>query len=101
MSCHLSRRRFVQSAAAAAAAIAAKGAWDDFAFADGTHPSNFLSQFGYHEVFLASDLHESQLRETHAVLMQLSDDSLLKPLRQMAGLPAPGEDFRRLVPLQS
>ena len=25
--------------------------------------------------------------------MQLSDDSLLKPLREMAGMPAPGEDL--------
>jgi hypothetical protein len=30
---------------------------------------------------------------THAVLMTLSDDSLLKPLRQMSGMPAPGEDL--------
>ncbi|HWZ81787.1 MAG TPA: beta-L-arabinofuranosidase domain-containing protein, partial [Terriglobales bacterium] len=33
------------------------------------------------------------MHETHAVLMELSDDSLLKPLRQMSGLPAPGEDL--------
>ena len=25
--------------------------------------------------------------------MQISDDSLLKPLRQMAGMPAPGQDL--------
>jgi DUF1680 family protein len=30
---------------------------------------------------------------THSVLMGLSDDSLLKPLRQMSGLEAPGEDL--------
>ena len=30
---------------------------------------------------------------THAVLMELDDDSLLKPFRQMAGMPAPGEDL--------
>ena len=35
--------------------------------------------------------HEEQLRETHAVLMGMSDDSLLKPYREMNGLPAPGE----------
>ncbi|MGO8720604.1 MAG: beta-L-arabinofuranosidase domain-containing protein [Acidobacteriaceae bacterium] len=93
MSCHLSRRHFVQSTVAAAAAIAAKGAWSDLAFASEIRPSNLLSQFGYGDVFLASDLHESQLRGTHAVLMQLSDESLLKPLRQMAGMPAPGEDL--------
>jgi uncharacterized protein len=93
MSRHLSRRSFVQSAAAAAAAVAAKGLWGDLAFASGLHPSNLLSQFGYGDVILASDLHESQLRRTHSVLMQLSDDSLLKPFRQMAGMSAPGEDL--------
>jgi hypothetical protein len=93
MSCRLSRRSFVQSAAAAAAAVAAKGFWGDLAFASDLHPSNLLSQFGYGDVILASDLHESQLHRTHSVLMQLSDDSLLKPFRQMAGMPAPGEDL--------
>jgi len=90
MSCHLSRRRFVQSTAAA---IATRGAWSNLAFADAAGPVNFLSQFDYGDVFLTSDLHESQLHQTHAVLMQLSDDSLLKPLREMAGMPAPGEDL--------
>jgi len=93
MLCHLSRRSFVQSAAAAAAAIAGKGFLGDIAFANDLTPSNVLSQFGYGDVILASDLHESQLHRTHSVLMQLSDDSLLKPFRQMAGMPAPGEDL--------
>lgn len=52
-----------------------------------------LAEFGYGDVLMASDPHETQLRETHAVLMALSDDSLLKPFRQMSGMPAPGEDL--------
>jgi len=52
-----------------------------------------LMQFDYGDVVLASDLHEKQLDDTHRVLMGLSDDSLLKPLRQMSGQPAPGEDL--------
>jgi DUF1680 family protein len=52
-----------------------------------------LSQFGYGDVLISSDSHEAQLRETHAVLMGLSNDSLLKPFRQMSNLPAPGEDL--------
>ena len=52
-----------------------------------------LSEFGYGDVSISSDLHESQLMNTHSVLMGLSDDSLLKPLRQMSGLEAPGEDL--------
>ena len=52
-----------------------------------------LMQFDYGDVELTSDLHETQLAETHRVLMGLSDDSLLKPFRQMSGLSAPGEDL--------
>jgi hypothetical protein len=32
-------------------------------------------------VRLTSDLHEGQFQESQAVLMQLSEDSLLKPFR--------------------
>jgi uncharacterized protein len=52
-----------------------------------------LKEFGYGDVTLRSELHDRQLRETHAVLMGLSEDSLLKPFRQMAGQPAPGADL--------
>ena len=52
-----------------------------------------LDEFGYGDVTLASDVHEKQLAETHALLMGLSEDSLLKPFRQMVGQPAPGEDL--------
>ncbi|HZB88359.1 MAG TPA: beta-L-arabinofuranosidase domain-containing protein [Terracidiphilus sp.] len=93
MNCHLSRRKFVRSAATTAAAIAARGAWSDISFAAIAGAAKPLSEFGYGDVFLSSDLHDAQLHETHAVLMQLSDDSLLKPLREMAGMPAPGEDL--------
>jgi DUF1680 family protein len=52
-----------------------------------------LAQFDYGDVELASGLPETQLEETHRVLMGLSDDSLLKPFRQMCGMPAPGDDL--------
>jgi DUF1680 family protein len=52
-----------------------------------------LKEFGYGDVTLHSELHEKQLRETHPVLMELSEDSLLKPLRQMVGQAAPGADL--------
>ena len=55
--------------------------------------SSPLAEFGYGDVSIASEVHESQLRKTHAVLMALSEDSLLKPFRQMSGMPAPGEDL--------
>jgi DUF1680 family protein len=52
-----------------------------------------LEEFGYGDVTLASEFHENQLKNTHSVLMNLSEDSLLKPLRQMAGQLAPGDDL--------
>jgi DUF1680 family protein len=52
-----------------------------------------LKEFGYDEVTLTSELHEKQLHNTHTVLMELSEDSLLKPFRQMVGQPAPGADL--------
>ncbi len=55
--------------------------------------NNPLAEFGYGDVVISSELHESQLMNTHAVLMELDEDSLLKPFRQMAGMPAPGKDL--------
>jgi len=52
-----------------------------------------LAQLEYGDVTLNSAPHEKQLRDTHDVLMQLSEDSLLKPFRQMAGQPSPGADL--------
>ena len=93
----LSRRRFLQTASVATASLAAPHFWIPRAFAT---PSAFadtapapLEQFGYADVTLDSDLHETQLHETHAVLMSLSEDSLLKPFRQMSNQPAPGDDL--------
>jgi hypothetical protein len=56
-------------------------------------PAELLEEFGYGDVLMTSDLHESQMMETHAVLMALDEDSLLRPFRQMAGMAAPGEDL--------
>jgi hypothetical protein len=52
-----------------------------------------LEQFGYGNVVLHSEAHERQRENTSLILMNMSEDSLLKPLRQMVGLPAPGEDL--------
>jgi len=43
-----------------------------------------LEEFSYGEVALHSALHEEQMRQTHAVLMDLSDDALMRPFRMMA-----------------
>ena len=52
-----------------------------------------LQEFGYADVRVDSALHRAQLESTHAVLMNLSEDSLLRPFRQMAGQSAPGADL--------
>ena len=52
-----------------------------------------LTEFGYGSVVLHSEAHEKQRENTSLILMNMSEDSMLKPLRQMVGLPAPGEDL--------
>lgn len=56
-------------------------------------PIQSLQEFSYGDVRFFSDLHSAQLEQTHSVLMGLSEDSLLKPFRQMIGQPAPGEEL--------
>jgi len=52
-----------------------------------------LAEFEYGEVALQSELHNRQREEAIAVLMGLSEDSLLNHFRKMSGQPAPGEDW--------
>jgi DUF1680 family protein len=90
---HISRRRFLQTGSLTAAAVAGLGVRGSHAWAADPAPGAPLSEFHYGDVSLASDLHESQLMNSHSVLMALSEDSLLKPFRQMSGMPAPGEEM--------
>jgi uncharacterized protein len=84
----LSRRSFLQSASLAAAALSTR----PLLFAD--HESRvLLSEFGYGDVTLAPGLAQTQFEQTQSVLLGLNDDSLLKPWRIRAGLPAPGPDM--------
>jgi uncharacterized protein len=91
-SLRVSRRRFVQSASMMTAGLAIPSRFF-LEMQAGSPAQQPLEQFDYGDVVLASGLHEKQLEETHSVLMGLSDDSLLKPFRQMSGQPAPGEDL--------
>ena len=95
----LSRRKFLQSATLASAASvlpalrkSALGPTSVPVESDSLKPG-LLEEFGYGDVTLDSFLHEQQLQQTHAVLMELSEDSLLKPFRQMVGQPAPGKEL--------
>lgn len=87
----ISRRDFLRNGSLAAAAMAGPGR--DMAWGAALRDATPLQEFGYGAVLMSSEAHENQLRETQAVLLSLSDDSLLKPFRQMSGMPAPGEDL--------
>lgn len=94
MSSSISRRRFVQAAALGSASLYAQKASRSFALLATTESSpTVLEEFDYGDVSLDSPIHEEQLRQTHAVLMGLDDDALMKPFRAMIGKPAPGEDL--------
>jgi uncharacterized protein len=88
----VSRRRFIQSTTFAAAGFAVRGISSRTPL-DIHVRRRPLDQFGYADVSLHSELHNRQLSETNAVLLSLSEDSLLKPFRQMAGLNAPGDNL--------
>jgi DUF1680 family protein len=87
----ISRRKFVQSASLLTAELVTSPSWLPKTFAETTRQP--LEEFSYGDVVLASDLHNKQLQETHSVLMELSEDSLLKPFHQMVGQPAPGDEL--------
>src|ERR1700728_1474844 len=52
-----------------------------------------LQQFDYGDVPLLEGAMREQFERNHALFLPLSDDALLKPFRQRAGLAAPGEDM--------
>ncbi|PYX41485.1 MAG: hypothetical protein DMG81_03585 [Acidobacteria bacterium] len=52
-----------------------------------------LSTFAYSDVELFEGPMKRQFDENHARFLGLDDDRLLKVFRQVAGLPAPGEDM--------
>lgn len=54
---------------------------------------NPLHEFRYGQVEFQPGLHQEQLEQTHAILMGMDEESLLRPFRMAAGLPAPGRDL--------
>src|SRR5579864_5984586 len=87
----MSRRRFLQTGSLVAAASV--GAKCFPVWAGDLSPAQPLAEFDYADVSISSETHEAQLMNSHSVLMALSEDSLLKPFRQMSNMPAPGEDL--------
>ena len=85
------RRSFLKSAGSAAAFSALLPAEEPSALLE--EPSAPLEEFGYGDISLAPGLAQQQFEQTQSVLLSLNEDSLLKPWRLRAGLPAPGPDL--------
>src|SRR5277367_3690586 len=88
-----SRRSFLKTGAAAAAASLAPKSFTHAATAGDAPPAAPLSQFGFGDVELLEGSLRQQFQTNHAFYAALDEDSLLKPFRQRAGLPTPGEDM--------
>jgi len=88
----ITRRDFVSLSASAAALVAGLPRKVSAAVPRNAAAPT-LTEFGYGDVSVTSALHRAQLENTHDVLMNLDEDSLLKPFRQMVGQAAPGADL--------
>jgi hypothetical protein len=80
------------SAALAAVSAADSHGVSSLASAD-PEDAPLLSQFGYDDVELLDGPMRRQFDANHALFLAIDEDMLLKPFRQRAGLPAPGEDM--------
>ncbi len=83
----LTRRSFLQNASLSVAAAYAQPVLR----ADNAPP--VLKEFGYGDVELAPGPARTQFEQTQSVLLHMNVDSLLKPWRLRAGLPAPGPEM--------
>jgi len=95
MDTSFNRRTFLKTAATATAAAYAARAIPSWPAVDrGTIATNTpLNAFDYSEVELLNSPLRRQFEENHARFLNLDDDRYLKVFRQVAGLPAPGEDM--------
>jgi len=97
MGSSISRRGFMKAAGAVTAsayAVASIPVWASSSSSKGSVAiSPALSTFPYSDVQLLGGPMKQQFEENHARFLNLEDDRLLKVFRQVAGLPAPGEDM--------
>jgi DUF1680 family protein len=83
----ISRRSFLKHASLTAAAF------HSGLRSLGQNSPSLLQEFAYGDVHLAPGLPLTQFEQTQALLLQMNIDSMLKPWRLRAGLPAPGPDM--------
>jgi DUF1680 family protein len=88
-----SRRTFLKTGTALAVASLAKTGRTNALATNQPAIAPKLNQFGYGDVTLLDGPLREQFDANHAAYLALDEDSLLKPFRQRAGLPAPGEDM--------
>lgn len=86
-------RRDVLKAGGAMAGMALCGSRIIGALPATDSPAAVLNQFEYGDVELLEGPLREQFDRNHAFYAALDEDRLLKPFRQRAGLPAPGEDM--------
>ncbi len=89
----ITRRQLLGGTAAAMTGICASRAGARSANSPVSRNAPALSAFDYRQVQLAPSLLERQFQENHRLLLELSEDSLLRPFRIREGLPAPGKDL--------
>jgi DUF1680 family protein len=97
MSSSLTRRGFIKTAGAVTASAYAVTSLPSWAASGNTKGSvainPALSTFPYADVQLLDGPMKRQFEENHSRFLNLDDDRLLKVFRQVAGMPAPGEDM--------
>ncbi|HEX4156305.1 MAG TPA: beta-L-arabinofuranosidase domain-containing protein [Acidobacteriaceae bacterium] len=88
----MNRRKFLQTSASLSAAALSPRL--SRALAPAAQPATTpLRQLDYSQVQLLDSPLRVQFDHNHALFLSLDDDRLLKPFRQLTGMPAPGEDM--------
>lgn len=91
-----SRRKFLKIASSLAIsgyALPVAALARTAAMARASAPTDLLEEFDYGDVQLAPGLPQDQFEHTQRVVLGMDIDSLLKPYRLRAGLPAPGAEM--------
>lgn len=95
MASFFNRRTFLKATSASAAGVYAASVLPAWATSDPglIAISTPLTTFAYSDVQLLGGPMKRQFEENHERFLHLDDDRMLKVYRQVAGLPAPGEDM--------
>jgi uncharacterized protein len=93
----LTRRKMLQWSTAAAVGVCARRGMPAWTDASTRRPAAFrptlLSEFDYGQVELASCPAQRQFEQNHELLLNMNEDSLLRPFRVRERMPAPGESM--------